>query len=91
MLTQLSIILDVPPPRLLLLREEEELRTDATVGELGLGIADIIGGSNNEINKILKAFEHLLFKITFKCFLCDNMCYIDYKYLKYNKYIKQKL
>nr|XP_040047507.1 NFATC2-interacting protein [Gasterosteus aculeatus aculeatus] len=41
-LTQLSIILDVPPPRLLLLREEEELRTDATVGELGLGIADII-------------------------------------------------
>ncbi|KAL6102377.1 nfatc2ip [Pungitius sinensis] len=41
-LTQLSIILDVPPPRLLLLREEQELRTDATVGELGLGIADIV-------------------------------------------------
>ncbi|KAM6913797.1 NFATC2-interacting protein isoform 1-T1 [Lycodopsis pacificus] len=40
--TRLSVVLDVPPPRLLLLREEEELQTDATVGELGLGIADII-------------------------------------------------
>ncbi|XP_068435359.1 NFATC2-interacting protein [Clinocottus analis] len=41
-LTQLSVILSVPPPRLLLLREEAELPTGATVGELGLGIADII-------------------------------------------------
>ncbi|XP_054463880.1 NFATC2-interacting protein [Anoplopoma fimbria] len=40
--TKLSVLLDVPPPRLLLLREEVELQTDATVGELGLGIADII-------------------------------------------------
>ncbi|XP_059203044.1 NFATC2-interacting protein isoform X1 [Centropristis striata] len=39
---QLSVILAVPPPRLLLLREEVELPTDSTVGELGLGIADII-------------------------------------------------
>ncbi|XP_059203045.1 NFATC2-interacting protein isoform X2 [Centropristis striata] len=42
---QLSVILAVPPPRLLLLREEVELPTDSTVGELGLGIADIIGCS----------------------------------------------
>uniref|UniRef100_A0A3B4XIV0 NFATC2-interacting protein n=1 Tax=Seriola lalandi dorsalis TaxID=1841481 RepID=A0A3B4XIV0_SERLL len=42
-LAQLSVILKVPPPRLLLLREEVELPTDATVSELGLGIADIIG------------------------------------------------
>ncbi|XP_023282008.1 NFATC2-interacting protein isoform X1 [Seriola lalandi dorsalis] len=41
-LAQLSVILKVPPPRLLLLREEVELPTDATVSELGLGIADII-------------------------------------------------
>ncbi|XP_034396147.1 NFATC2-interacting protein isoform X2 [Cyclopterus lumpus] len=41
-LAQLSVILDVPPPRLLLLREEEELPSGASVGELGLGIADII-------------------------------------------------
>ncbi|XP_026019667.1 NFATC2-interacting protein [Astatotilapia calliptera] len=40
--TQLSVILNVPPPRLLLLREEEELPTSATISELGLGIADII-------------------------------------------------
>ncbi|KAL7378420.1 hypothetical protein ABVT39_013431 [Epinephelus coioides] len=40
--TQLSIILNVPPPRLLLLREAVELPTDSTVGKLGLGIADII-------------------------------------------------
>ncbi|XP_029944741.1 NFATC2-interacting protein isoform X2 [Salarias fasciatus] len=40
--TKLSVILDVPPPRLLLLREDVELDTDATVAELGLGIADII-------------------------------------------------
>ncbi|XP_053194964.1 NFATC2-interacting protein [Scomber japonicus] len=40
--SQLSVILKVPPPRLLLLREEVELPTDATVSELGLGIADII-------------------------------------------------
>ncbi|TKS91222.1 NFATC2-interacting protein 45 kDa NF-AT-interacting protein [Collichthys lucidus] len=41
-LTQLSVILDVPPPRLLLLKEEVELPTHSTVSELGLGIADII-------------------------------------------------
>nr|XP_033501779.1 NFATC2-interacting protein [Epinephelus lanceolatus] len=40
--TQLSVILNVPPPRLLLLREAVELPTDSTVGKLGLGIADII-------------------------------------------------
>ncbi|XP_070704479.1 NFATC2-interacting protein [Pempheris klunzingeri] len=40
--TQLSTILKVPPPRLLLLREEVELPKDSTVSELGLGIADII-------------------------------------------------
>lgn len=40
--TRMSVILNVPPPRLLLLREEVELPTDSTVGELGLGIADII-------------------------------------------------
>ncbi|KAK2832927.1 hypothetical protein Q5P01_016816 [Channa striata] len=40
--TQLSIILSVPPSRLLLLREEVELATHSTVSELGLGIADII-------------------------------------------------
>ncbi|XP_023154815.2 NFATC2-interacting protein isoform X1 [Amphiprion ocellaris] len=40
--SQLSLILSVPPPRLLLLREEVELPMDATVSELGLGIADII-------------------------------------------------
>ncbi|XP_078126250.1 NFATC2-interacting protein isoform X2 [Sander vitreus] len=40
--TQLSVILSVPPPRLLLLREDVELPTHSTVGELGLGIADII-------------------------------------------------
>lgn len=39
---QLSAILQAPPPRLLLLKEEAELPTDATVGQLGLGIADII-------------------------------------------------
>lgn len=47
MLTQLSVILDVPPPRLLLLKEEVELPTHSTVGELGLGIADIIGESHD--------------------------------------------
>ncbi|XP_030264012.1 NFATC2-interacting protein isoform X1 [Sparus aurata] len=41
-LSELSVILNVPPPRLLLMREEVELPTDSTVGELGLGIADII-------------------------------------------------
>ncbi|KAM7371365.1 hypothetical protein PAMP_008617 [Pampus punctatissimus] len=39
---QLSVILAVPSPRLLLLREEVELPADSTVSELGLGIADII-------------------------------------------------
>uniref|UniRef100_A0A3B4TQR5 NFATC2-interacting protein n=1 Tax=Seriola dumerili TaxID=41447 RepID=A0A3B4TQR5_SERDU len=46
-LAQLSVILKVPPPRLLLLREEVELPTDATVSELGLGIADIIVRSSS--------------------------------------------
>ncbi|MEQ2182996.1 hypothetical protein GOODEAATRI_028054 [Goodea atripinnis] len=41
--SQLSIILKVPPPRLLLLKEELELPTDSSVGQLGLSIADIIG------------------------------------------------
>ncbi|XP_040918400.1 NFATC2-interacting protein isoform X2 [Toxotes jaculatrix] len=41
-LAQLSVILNVPPPRLLLLREESELPSGSTVAELGLGIADII-------------------------------------------------
>ncbi|KAM9843817.1 NFATC2-interacting protein [Aulostomus maculatus] len=41
-MTQLSIILEVPTPRLLLLREEVELPTGSTIGELGLSIADII-------------------------------------------------
>ncbi|XP_036943909.1 NFATC2-interacting protein isoform X2 [Acanthopagrus latus] len=41
-LAKLSVMLNVPPPRLLLMREEVELPTDSTVGELGLGIADII-------------------------------------------------
>uniref|UniRef100_H3C2F7 NFATC2-interacting protein n=1 Tax=Tetraodon nigroviridis TaxID=99883 RepID=H3C2F7_TETNG len=40
--TRCLLPLAVPPHRLLLLREEAELRVDATVGELGLGIADII-------------------------------------------------
>ncbi|KAK7938282.1 hypothetical protein WMY93_001608 [Mugilogobius chulae] len=39
---QLSVKLGVPPPRLLLLREEAELSRDSTVGALGLGIADIL-------------------------------------------------
>ncbi|XP_074551983.1 NFATC2-interacting protein [Halichoeres trimaculatus] len=39
---KLSVILNVPPPRLLLMREEMELPTDSTVSELGLSIADII-------------------------------------------------
>lgn len=39
---QLSVTLGVPPTRLLLLHEEAELRPDATVRALGLGIADII-------------------------------------------------
>ncbi|XP_074513163.1 NFATC2-interacting protein [Sebastes fasciatus] len=40
--TRLSVVLNVPPHCLLLMREEVELPTDSTVGELGLGIADII-------------------------------------------------
>ncbi|KAM9346266.1 NFATC2-interacting protein [Symphorus nematophorus] len=40
--SQLSVLLNVPPPRLLLMKEEVELPTDSTVGENGLGIADII-------------------------------------------------
>lgn len=46
-LAKLSVMLNVPPPRLLLMREEVELPTDSTVGELGLGIADIIGESRD--------------------------------------------
>lgn len=42
-LDRLAVTLGVPRHRLLLLREEAELRADATVGEMGLGIADIIG------------------------------------------------
>uniref|UniRef100_A0A3B3ZU59 NFATC2-interacting protein n=1 Tax=Periophthalmus magnuspinnatus TaxID=409849 RepID=A0A3B3ZU59_9GOBI len=42
---QLSVKLGVPSPRLLLLRQEVELSTEATVGELGLGIADILGNT----------------------------------------------
>ncbi|XP_027897476.1 NFATC2-interacting protein [Xiphophorus couchianus] len=44
-LGRLAAILEVPPPRLLLLREELELPAGATVGQLGLGIADILGES----------------------------------------------
>lgn len=40
--TKLSVILNVPPPRLLLLKDDMELPVHATVQELGLGIADII-------------------------------------------------
>ncbi|KAK5604116.1 hypothetical protein CRENBAI_023270 [Crenichthys baileyi] len=40
--SQLSVILKVPPPCLLLLKEELELPTDSSVGQLGLSIADII-------------------------------------------------
>ncbi|XP_068193685.1 NFATC2-interacting protein isoform X2 [Antennarius striatus] len=40
--SQLSLILGVPPPRLLLMREDMELPTDSTISELGIGIADII-------------------------------------------------
>nr|XP_020468886.1 NFATC2-interacting protein [Monopterus albus] len=40
--TQLSAILNVPPSRLLLLREDVELPKDSTMSEIGLGIADII-------------------------------------------------
>lgn len=45
----MSATLGVPRQRLLLLREEAELRVDATVGELGLGIADIIGESHDPV------------------------------------------
>lgn len=48
---QLSVILDVPHPRLMLMREEVELQTDSTVGEHGLGIADIIGESRDLSSK----------------------------------------
>ncbi|XP_068605551.1 LOW QUALITY PROTEIN: NFATC2-interacting protein [Brachionichthys hirsutus] len=40
--SQLSVILAVPPPRLLLLRDDVELPTASTIGELGIGIADIL-------------------------------------------------
>ncbi|KAM9780144.1 NFATC2-interacting protein [Neosynchiropus ocellatus] len=39
---QLSVLLQVPAARLLLLRKEVELLADSTVAALGLGIADII-------------------------------------------------
>ncbi|XP_028268175.1 NFATC2-interacting protein [Parambassis ranga] len=39
---QMSVITNVPPARLLLLREDVELPTDSTVSELGLCITDII-------------------------------------------------
>ncbi|XP_069381623.1 NFATC2-interacting protein [Paralichthys olivaceus] len=41
-LAQLAAILQVPPPRLLLLRQDVELPIESTVGEIGLGIADIL-------------------------------------------------
>ncbi|XP_054908034.1 NFATC2-interacting protein isoform X2 [Poeciliopsis prolifica] len=41
-LGRLAAILEVPPPRLLLLRDELELPAGATVAQLGLGIADIL-------------------------------------------------
>lgn len=53
MVTQLASILDVPRPRLLLMREEAELPTDATVQELGLCIADIIGRSCDRLMLLL--------------------------------------
>uniref|UniRef100_A0A1A8JW82 NFATC2-interacting protein n=1 Tax=Nothobranchius kuhntae TaxID=321403 RepID=A0A1A8JW82_NOTKU len=40
--SQLSVILKVPPTSLLLLRHDIELPSDSSVGELGLSIADII-------------------------------------------------
>lgn len=46
-MAQLSVKLKVPPPRLLLMREEVELPVDSTIGDLGLGIADIIGQFTN--------------------------------------------
>ncbi|KAJ8253543.1 hypothetical protein COCON_G00201550 [Conger conger] len=39
---QLSVRLNVPPSRILLLRKDTELPVDSTANELGLGIADII-------------------------------------------------
>ncbi|KAI1884740.1 hypothetical protein AGOR_G00229620 [Albula goreensis] len=39
---QLSVKLNVPPTRILLLRKDTELPVTSTAGELGLGIADII-------------------------------------------------
>lgn len=56
--TQLSVILDVPRPRLLLMREEVELPTDSTVGEHGLGIADIIGESRDLSSKHTELRQH---------------------------------
>uniref|UniRef100_A0A096LTA4 Nuclear factor of activated T cells 2 interacting protein n=1 Tax=Poecilia formosa TaxID=48698 RepID=A0A096LTA4_POEFO len=48
-LGRLAAILEVPPPRLLLLREELELPAGATVGQLGLGIADILGAQQQTL------------------------------------------
>lgn len=47
MLDQLAVTLGVPRQQLLLLSNEAELPADATVGELGLGIADVIGQSRH--------------------------------------------
>ncbi|XP_028311560.1 NFATC2-interacting protein [Gouania willdenowi] len=41
-LTQLSVILEAPPPRLLLLRDGVELPNNWSIGQLGIGITDII-------------------------------------------------
>lgn len=55
MVAQLSAILNVPPARLLLMREEVELPTDSTVGALGLGITDIIGESRDVCDHYIRA------------------------------------
>ncbi|KAG8006588.1 NFATC2-interacting protein, partial [Nibea albiflora] len=65
-LTQLSITLNVPPPRLLLLKEEVELPTHSTVSELGLGIADIIGESHDVFSSLANVCRKL------KCFCCTE-------------------
>lgn len=57
---QLSVKLNVPPSRILLLRKDMELPVDSTANELGLGIADIIG----EISVLLE-------NVVFEC-LADS-------------------
>lgn len=55
MVAQLSAILNVPPARLLLMREEVELPTDSTISALGLGITDIIGESHDVCDRYIRA------------------------------------